>query len=257
MTGAPGARDLCGLPTADGRRVRPGVLFRAPALGRLTDADVTTLGRAGLIEVIDLRYGQEIVDAPPDRLPAGPHLAHIPIHDPAHPVFGFVTGVLSGAPVPGADELRADGPRAAMVEVYRAFVGSPAIREGFATATRRIVAATGRPVLYHCTLGKDRTGWLTAILLEIAGADRATIAADYARTNTELAELTGKLVAAAQTRRGIEPELVRPVLAAAPEYLDAAYAEVRAGYGTFAGYLRDGLGLTDVDVRQLRGYLVG
>ena len=256
LTGAAGARDLGGLATTDGRRVRPGALFRAPALGRLTDADLTTLAAAGLIEVIDLRYGQEIVDSPPDRLPAGPHVAHIPIHDPAHPVFNFVTELLSGAPTPEAAQLRHSGASAAMVGVYQAFVGSAMVRDGLGRAAQRVVAAAGRPVLYHCSMGKDRTGWLTAVLLGALGVDRTAIEADYLRTNGELVEVTEKLVNSAWVKRGIPAELVRPVLAAAPEYLAAAYARAEAEYGSFDGYLRDGLGLTDDDQQALRAHLL-
>jgi protein-tyrosine phosphatase len=256
LVGAAGARDLGGLPTHDGRRVRSGALYRAPALGRLTDDDVAALRAAALIEVIDLRFGQEILDQPPDRLPAGPHLAHIPIHDPEHPVFGFVTGVLSGSVVPSEEQLREQGSEAAMIAVYRAFVTSGTVRSGFAAATRRIIAAAGRPVLYHCTLGKDRTGWLTAILLTILDVEQDAIMADYLRTNAELAPLVEKLVASAQAKRGIEPALVRPVLEVREEYLRAAFDQVRAEYGTFVGYLRDGLGLTAVDGEELRRHLL-
>jgi protein-tyrosine phosphatase len=254
--GAPGARDLGGLPTTDHRRVRPGVLFRAPALGRLTDDDVAALGALGLAEVIDLRFGQEILEAPPDRLPAGPHLAHIPIHDPEQPVFAFLAGVLAGEQTPEADQLRREGTGTAMLAVYRAFVSAPMVRSGFATAARRVVDLGGRPALYHCSVGKDRTGWLTAILLAALGVDRATITADYLRTNTERADLTDKLVARAQESRGIEPTLLRPVLAAEPAYLDAAYERVDAEFGSFHGYLTGGLGLTDADLDRLRDSLL-
>jgi len=72
LSGAPNARDLGGLVTSDGRTVRPGLVFRAPALGRLTDEDVSSLDRLGLTDLLDLRHGSEIDTAPPDRLPAGP-----------------------------------------------------------------------------------------------------------------------------------------------------------------------------------------
>ncbi len=252
LVGAPNARDLGGLPTTDGRRVRPGLLLRAPALGRLTDDDVTALGKIGLIEVIDLRFGAEIVESAPDRLPAGPHVAHIPIHDPDHPVFGFVTAVLTGAETPEAQRLRAAGTAFAMHDVYRAFVSSPVVRAGFGRAAARVLAAAGRPVLWHCTVGKDRTGWLSAVLLGALGVDRAVIEQDYLRTNVDTADIVAKVVASAQQKRGIEPELVRPVLAAAPEYLAAAYDQAEREYGSFDGYLSSGLDLSDEDVARFR-----
>src|SRR5438874_11138728 len=96
LTGARNARDLGGLATPDGHTVRPGLVFRAPALGRLTDGDVTILRGLGLTDLLDLRHGSEIVSSPPDRLPAGLAVAHIPIFDPAHPVFTYVSALLLG-----------------------------------------------------------------------------------------------------------------------------------------------------------------
>lgn len=252
LVGATNARDLGGLPTRDGRRVRPGVLFRAPALGRLTDADVEALAAVGLVEVIDLRFGSEIMQAPPDRLPAGPHLAHVPVHDPDHPVFEFATALLSGVDTPQSRELRAAGAYPAMCAVYAAFVTSEAARAGFARAAQRVLACRGRPVLWHCSFGKDRTGWLSAILLGALGVEPAAIEADYLRTNTDLAGVVGKLVDSAWRKRGIEPGLVRPVLAAAPGYLAAAYAEVERGYGDFDRYLAEGLGLDALELVEFR-----
>jgi len=89
LVGAPNARDLGGLPTADGRRVRSGVLYRASALGRLADQDVAALGRLRLSCVVDLRDSSEIRVAPADRLPAepGPAVRHSPLFDPRPPGF--------------------------------------------------------------------------------------------------------------------------------------------------------------------------
>jgi protein-tyrosine phosphatase len=72
LVGAPNVRDLGGIVTADGRRVREGLLFRASALGRLTDADLAALTERKLACVLDLRDATEIEAAPPDRLPTDP-----------------------------------------------------------------------------------------------------------------------------------------------------------------------------------------
>src|SRR6266545_4472656 len=50
-------------------------------------------------------------------------------------------------------------------------------------AFRAIAGAGGRPVLFHCSAGKDRTGWLSAVLLELLGIDRSVIVKDYLATN--------------------------------------------------------------------------
>src|SRR2546430_13518925 len=56
----------------------------------------SALGRLGLTDLLDLRHGSEIVIEPPDRLPAGPQVAHIPVFDPAHPVFIYVSALMTG-----------------------------------------------------------------------------------------------------------------------------------------------------------------
>jgi protein-tyrosine phosphatase len=255
LTGAPNARDLGGVSAADGRTIRSGLVFRAPALGRLTDGDVAALARLGLIDLLDLRHGSEIEMAPPDRLPAGPQVAHIPIFDPAHPVFTYVSAVLLGHDLNRYAALAAEGTPAAMLAIYRWFVRDPAARNGFGTALRRIAAASG-PLLYHCSAGKDRTGWLTALLLAALGVDRPAIVEDYLLTNEVTAVDMDKVVDLLNARKGVPPDVLRPVLDAAPEYLDAAFAQVDAEFGGLDRYLRAGLGLDDAELAGLRRRLL-
>jgi protein-tyrosine phosphatase len=62
LTGAFNFRDLGGLPTADGRRTRSGLLFRSDTLQALTEADVTQLVRSlGVMLVMDLRDAGEAI----------------------------------------------------------------------------------------------------------------------------------------------------------------------------------------------------
>ena len=255
LVGAPNTRDLGGLPAVDGRTVRSGLVFRAPALGRLTDEDVAVLARLGLTDLLDLRHGSEIDTAPPDRLPAGPQVAHIPIFDPAHPVFTYVSAVLLGHDLSRYAGLAVEGTPGAMLAIYRWFVTAPASRAAFASALRRIAAASG-PVLYHCSAGKDRTGWLSAVLLSVLGVDHSTIVEDYLLTNEVTAADMEKILAALNVRKGVPSEVLRPVLDAAPEYLDAAFAQVEADYGTLDGYLREGLGLDAEELAALRARLL-
>jgi protein-tyrosine phosphatase len=255
LTGAPNARDLGGVSAADGRTIRSGLVFRAPALGRLTDPDVAALARLGLIDLLDLRHGSEIEMAPPDRLPAGPQVAHIPIFDPAHPVFTYVSAVLLGHDLNRYAALAAEGTPAAMLAIYRWFVRDPAARNGFGTALRRIAAASG-PLLYHCSAGKDRTGWLTALLLGALGVDRPAIVEDYLLTNEVTAADVDKVIDLLNARKGVPPDVLRPVLDAAPEYLDAAFAQVDAEFGGLDRYLRAGLGLDDDELAALRRRLL-
>lgn len=251
LAGAPNARDLGGLPTAAGRRVRPGVLLRAGALGRLTDSDVETLGRLRLALVIDLRHDSEIEQTPPDRLPPGPRLLRLPVYDPRHPVFSYVSAMLLGRAEAVPPELAGQGTPGAMREVYRWFVTGEPARRQFAAAVRAITAADG-PVLFHCSAGKDRTGWLAALLLHAVGVGDDLVMADYLLSNDHGGAVAEALAGALHRRHRVDPEVLRPLLSARREYLEAAYQQVDRSYGGMAGYLRDGLGLRPRERAALR-----
>ncbi|RLP93038.1 MULTISPECIES: tyrosine-protein phosphatase [unclassified Micromonospora] len=257
MVGAPNARDLGGLVGADGRRVRPGLVIRTPALGRLTDEDLPVLAKLGPACVIDLRDGSEIAVAPTDRLVGEPRVVHLPVHDPEHPVFTYVSAVLLGHDLDAYAELARQGTAAAMAAIYRWFVTGESARVGFAEAVRLAARRENLPLIYHCSAGKDRTGWLTVVLLTALGVDEAAIRAEYLRNNALTDSLRAVIVEAMRRRQPeLDVDAVLPVLEVRPEYLDAGYEEVRRVHGSFDRYLRDGLGLTDETLTALRAQLL-
>src|SRR5215475_12750296 len=126
------ARDVGGHRTAEGRTVATGRVYRAESLGRLTVADVGTLGRLGLVNVVDLR-GQGEVDAlGEDRLPPSVANVHLPIYDPDNDIYRLMTELIASR---DADRQRAvlgdGGAERIMLDVYRWFVADPAPRERF------------------------------------------------------------------------------------------------------------------------------
>jgi protein-tyrosine phosphatase len=256
LVGAPNTRDLGGLATADGRRVRPGVLVRAGALGRVTDDDLPVLAKLGLACRIDLRHDAEIAHAPPDRLPEPvPRPVRLPVFDPSYPAFTHVLALLGQlGHVDGEGPLDGD---AAMAAIYQWFVSGERASASFAAAVRAMAEPANLPLLFHCSAGKDRTGWLTVILLSALGVDRATIREDYLQTNADNAALQQILVDLLVARRPeVDMAVIRPMLEARPEYLDAGYAEVERRYGSFDAYLRTGLGLDDRVLDALRTQLL-
>jgi protein-tyrosine phosphatase len=259
LVGAPNTRDLGGIVTADGRRLRDGVLLRAGALGRLTDGDVAKLTERKLSCVVDLRDASEINAAPPDRLPTdpSPRARHIPVFDPDHPVFTYVSAVLMGHDVAAAPAAQLDGSPGAMVAMYRWMVTDARASAAFGAAIRAVAEAGGEPLLFHCSAGKDRTGWLSATLLGILGVDRDTVVADYLATN-DYSRATHVAIMNAMRAKGLvaHPEVLLPLFEARLEYLTAAYGEVERVYGGIDGYLRDGLGVDDETAGTLRELLL-
>jgi protein-tyrosine phosphatase len=252
-----------GLATRDGRRLRTGLLFRADALYNLTDADLEVLAGLGLACVIDLRGLAEVQRFGPDRLPVpGPRVVELPVVDAAQKLdlFAVIRAVVEGRSDPSElDFLREDAPGggapALMADLYRGFVAGAPSRAAFGAALRLAASPQTLPLLFHCTAGKDRTGWLAAVMLSALDVDRDAILADYLRTNDLSARAPGAVLSLLDGKIP-DPSVVVPMLDARAAYLDAAFTEVDRAYGGMAGYLRDGLGADDALLASLRANLL-
>ncbi|MEU3608316.1 tyrosine-protein phosphatase [Streptomyces sp. NPDC035033] len=257
LRGAVNVRDLGGYPTYDGGRVRYGLVHRGDHLGKLTDADLTALGGLGLARVIDFRISAEVAHDGADRLPAGVAAVSRPITDRG--LFERLMAAIGSRDPVRQEEMLGGGRAAAfMTEVYRGFVTDAANREAFGRTLRELAAPGAGPVLYHCTSGKDRTGWTSWLLLRLAGVPERFATGDYLASNTFRAAHD------ARVREGLrqgglmrDPELIVPLQEVRREYLDAALAEVRAGYGGLHRYATAGLGLAPRTLAGLRERLVG
>jgi protein-tyrosine phosphatase len=229
-----------GYPTRDGGRVRRGTFYRSNEL-QLTDEDAASLAGLGIRAIHDLRGAME-VEAHPDVEVPGATWEHVEIS-------GIPTEMVEGL----ADSAAA---HRVMREVYDAFVRSPDSRASYARLLTSL--ATGElPQLFHCTAGKDRTGWAAVLLLEIAGVERDTILADYLLTNEVSSATREKYLALIGEHLG--PDLVavyEPTMVVEEEYLRVAYDAVADDYGSIGGYLHDGLGLDSSLVEALHARLV-
>lgn len=234
-------RDVAGsgYATADGRRLRTGVFYRSNDL-RLTEDDHGALSDLGLTAILDLRSRLEI-DLHPDP--------HVPGAAPLH--FDAI-----GIPMETVAMLQTrDAAEELMGAVYRGFVTEDKCRTAFGAALHQL--ADDGPQLFHCSAGKDRTGWLAALLLHIAGVDDATIRTDYLLTNDRSAASRARVEAQIAEHAGDHMVPVfEPTLIADLAFLNAASTAVDEHFGDRASYLRDGLGLDDAVLARLRAKLL-
>lgn len=282
LTGAANARDLGGYRTADGRVLRHGVALRADALNRLSDEDLDTLASYGLRQVVDLRSLDEVREAGPDRisgLPAaeipaeeysgtpitverstseGITLHHVPVFAADFDIYVAMRDALRGRDAEKQYALLGDGKaEEMMIGLYRWFVTDPLARERFATVIRLLAAPDGAPLLFHCSAGKDRTGWTAALVLTALGVDRDTVFRDYLLTNARSARVIDHIVDSFYSRGVMkDPALLLPIFRADRIYLEAAFAEVANGWPTFDHFWHDGLGLDTTVLDGLRTNLL-
>ncbi len=234
-------RDVAGsaepLVLPDGGTMKPGVVFRSGKLKPMSDEDKSTLAKAGLSDIFDLRT-DEVSERTPD-----PEIGDAELH------------LINLFAVPKRPSWKYQVPDDARLEreaMNREFVSDPKQRERTAVVLKGIAEAKGASII-HCTEGKDRTGWISAVLQMIAGADETQIVDEYMLSNVYRQDLIEKDVAKVTEKRGAKKAAIQKVrITVEPEFLQAGLDEMTARYGTLENYLTEGLGLDQATIDQLR-----
>jgi protein-tyrosine phosphatase len=246
LEGANNFRDLGGYATADGRTVRWGLLYRSDNLSHLTDADLATLSRLGIKLVCDFRSAPEKA-AEPDRLPAEspPQVAELAIFDESFSPSAFRERLMSG-------DLEDLDLRQALTDANRLFATRFAPQ--YAEMLELVSRPAELPALVHCTAGKDRAGFASAVILRTLGVPEETVFEDFLLTNhytADYIERTLWTIRLASLFR-VDPEQVRPVLSVERGYLAAAFEEIAEKYGSFDAYRREALDFSDAQTEAFR-----
>ncbi|MBF6228054.1 tyrosine-protein phosphatase [Nocardia abscessus] len=255
LSAAPNARDIGDYPTQGNGKLRTGVVFRTDALDKLTAADQQKLVTSGITKVIDFRSPAES-GANPDKLPASiPSLAR-PVYDPGNDFYVMVGKAVQGGPAV-QQQMFGDGKAAGIMrDYYRWMVTDATARTQFGATIRDIANATG-PMLFHCTAGKDRTGWMTAILMTALGVPKGQVYKDYLESNDNLAA-GNKALMDGLVAKGLvtDPALFAPILGVSGDFLDAAFDQAGTSFGSFDRFLSDGLGIDGATLEALKGKLL-
>ncbi len=227
LNGASNFRDLGGYTGHGGRKVQWRKIFRSDHLGALTEEDLQELSALGLSRVCDFRGSNERVSFPCAMPGVEVHSLAI---EPSI-VQGMQDMLNAGRTLTADDTVRM------MQETYRNFVRRNADR--FA-ALFHFLLQDDRPLVFHCTAGKDRTGFAAALILETLGVSRADIMQDYLLTN-DLFKMPDT------TTSALPMEVLQVLWRVQAPFLDAAMHAVDEDYGGVAGYLEKGMG---IDAKQ-------
>jgi len=229
LTNASNLRDLGGYPAAGGRRVRTGLLFRAPALVGLTAGDDAAIAALGLRTICDFRGVRER-QASPVSIP-GAHPVPLPIEPSVGAGLRDIlrTGEATGHVTPEEmlDLLR---------EAYQAYALTNFDR--YRAMFDLLRDDTNLPLLFHCSAGKDRTGFGAALLLTALGVSWDHVLHDYLATN----RLWRREIA----RNFDLPAPVKDTLLSAHAVLlTAAFDAIRGAYGSIDAYITRAIGLDE------------
>lgn len=250
METVPNLRDVGGYKTADGKTVARGIAYRSDTFNPMSDAEIDKLARLALKTDYDLRTVAE-VKARPDQLPPGVkyHLLNV-LADEKGAAAAQIEALLHEPEK--ANKALGNGKIEAMfMQVYRAFITLPSAKQSYRTLFQNLADPRMTPAVFHCTTGKDRTGWAAAALLTLLGVPKETVMADYMRTNDYTLPQFRHAIDAFVAGGG-ERSIAVAVLGVKPEYLEASLDEMQKQYGSVERYFSEGLGIDTAGQQALR-----
>ena len=265
-------RDLGGMVTSDGKKIREGVLYRSAALFTASEKDLEKLSGMNLCRIYDFRGEDDRSQHPDPEIPGclNVWLQILPSTSP-----GVTHGKDSEAELVKAFQGLIEKPEKSclmMADAYRKFVREEHCRKQYGSFLKDILEQAKETeekgqqpaFLWHCAGGKDRAGFGAAILQEIFGVDRKDIFDDYMLTNTFM---QGMAEAEAEKRRSqvtaiygdrteeIFSSFVKAItylIEARIEYLETTYKCIEEDYGDFSHYLAEGLGFSENEQEEMR-----
>ena len=242
-------RDLGGIKTSCGRRVRAKRLLRAALPAGLSETEVEALRGYDLKQIVDFRTRAEVEDSPVDEI-EGVAYTHLDIMgdnvaQTANP--GYWLDFFQNDPT-GVEE--------AFKDTYREFAISSSSAAGYSAFVKGIAAADGA-TLFHCAAGKDRTGFGAAIILKILGVSLDDIFDDYMKTQTFLDQVDEYYTTRAK-KRGFSEEQIADMGKVfgvmKKSYLEAAIEAAEGAFGSFEKYISHGLGITEEEIEKIKQF---
>ena len=238
LRGCVNFRDLGGYSTADGRVTRWGRLFRADGLTHLSVDDMETLGQLGIRNVIDLRTELEVESR--GRFHGdhkGMSYCHLPLTDT----------------LPGAEQSPEWGDTDFVAQRYFAMVtgGAPVLRQ----ALELVSQPDQTPLVFHCSVGKDRTGVLSAVILGLLEVPEETIVADYVLSAEPMVRLLERFRSEYPDSHEVVEQFAPVILSVQPRSMAGFLALVKSSYGSFNALVEDA-GVPGDLIDRLRHHLL-
>lgn len=231
LEGTHNTRDLGGYETQDGRVIKKGFLFRSDGLGKLTTEDCKKLSNLGIKRIVDFRSAVEKIKQP-NIIPTGMEYIEMPIEADKN-INNEIYDILSG---------RVDKDiREFLIEVNKDFVLQ--YKDIFSQFLKDLIKS-GVPTLYHCTAGKDRTGFATFLIYTILGIDRDTILIDYLKTNYFIQDSIEEQLNNVAKLMNIEDkdkDKILPLLRVDIDYIESAINTANKKYGSIHNFISEGL----------------
>jgi len=255
IASVPNLRDLGGYRTSKGATVASGLAYRSNQLNGISQDDMKKLSKLGLKVILDLRTWAER-SARPDELPSGTKFVWLDVLADSPQAGPAQLEKLMQDPKKANAELGGGKVEAAFQASYREFVSLPSAKKGFRNLFLSLGDKSQLPALFHCTTGKDRTGWAAAALLTLLGVPRDKVYEDYLRSNDYIIPAYKKVIDGFVAAGG-DRNIPLAILGVKKEYLDAAFDEMQKKYGSIEKYFSKGLGIDAAQQKAIRDQYLG
>lgn len=243
MEGQPNFRDLGGLETQDNRYVKWGSIYRSGKLSDLEKQDLRYMSHLGIKSVVDLRNDIEVAKDP-DKYPRGVQYHQISLSDKEGKAYTKLRHMVM------KEGYRRAKAKELFVGVMRSFADTLAsdIKPVFDLL---LSDKETTPLVYHCTGGKDRTGYTTAMILLALGVDRKTITNDYLMSNYYRKDANLKNMRRIRLT-GLDVETIDYAILVRKEYMDAVFEVIDEKYDGPDNYFETKFGLTEEKRNELK-----
>lgn len=222
-------RDLGGIVNKDGRVIRSGILYRGAELSNLTDPDLEKLNQIPIRTIVDFRTTYERAKNP-DKIP---NTCINEMH----------LDIISGNFYTLLEEIKngQKEPKQFMIDLNITFAKDDNSVTQFTAFFEIIQNQSLHPILFHCTAGKDRTGFASALILSALNVDMDTILDDYVLSNQYVESNYAHLL-------NLNPKF-KDLLIVCPEYIQRSFKYIEEQHGSVKNYLENVLKV-DLDLMQ-------
>ena len=250
IASVPNLRDLGGYETTDGATVVHGLVYRSNQLAPISPEDMEKIAQLGLKNDYDLRTEAERTPVP-DQLPPGVNNVWLDVLKDATGSAPTNLLALLQNPEEGNKELGDGKIEAIFITSYRDFVSLSSAKTAYHELFTSLADENKVPALFHCTTGKDRTGWAAAALLTLLDVPRETVMKVYLRSNDYILPLYKKVIDGFVDGGG-EPSIPQAIFGVKVEYLEASFDEMQTKYGTIENYFSEALGIDATMQKTIR-----
>lgn len=250
ITSVPNLRDVGGYTTVDGKTLARGIAYRSNQLNPISDTDMKKIAALGLKNDYDLRTKAEGKERP-DQIPEGVNYNLLNVLADANSAGPAMLEKLMHKPTEANEKLGGGKIDTMFIEGYREFISLPSAKSAY----RELFLALGdpekTPALFHCTTGKDRTGWGAAALLTLLGVSQDVVMQDFLKSNEYILPLYRKQIDAFAAAGG-DSLIPLAIFGVKAEYLNASFDEVHKNYGSIENYFSDGLGINAEQQEEIK-----